>query len=189
MRDNDRRVRYTKMVLKQNMIELLQKKPVSRISVTELCQNADVNRGTFYAHYSDPADLLIEMQSELYNDIKESLAKGKVGGDIIDMCRGIVAALDKNRDLCRVVLGDNSGMSFLESMLNLAYGFFIDSWSPRKTAPRDISEYVFRYLSAGSVDVIRRWLLQDDSRSTEDIAQIIAEMSVMISDVYLVRKK
>lgn len=189
MRDGDRRVRYTKMMLKQNMIELLKQKPVGRISVTELCQAADVNRGTFYAHYADPADLLQEMQDELYNDIMNSLNIGMGGGDIIDMCRAIVAALDRNRDFCRVALSDNSNMSFLENMLNLAYGFFIASWSPKEAAPRDISDYAFRYMSAGSIDVIRRWLKQDDSRSNEDIAQIIAEMSVIISDVYLVRKK
>ena len=54
----DRRVKYTKMVLEDSFIKLLEKKDISQISITEICDNADINRATFYAHYSDQNDLL-----------------------------------------------------------------------------------------------------------------------------------
>ena len=49
----DARKRYTQMVLKQSFLELLKEKPVSRITVKEVCALAQLNRATFYAHYSD----------------------------------------------------------------------------------------------------------------------------------------
>ena len=45
----DRRVRYTKRALTQALVQLVQERPVSKISVKELCERADVNRSTFYA--------------------------------------------------------------------------------------------------------------------------------------------
>ena len=49
----DARVKYTKMVLKKALLELMQHKPVNKITVKEICERAELNRATFYAHYSD----------------------------------------------------------------------------------------------------------------------------------------
>ena len=62
---DDRRVRYTKMVLKDSFISLLEKKDISQITVKEICENADINRATFYSHYTDVYDLLKKIESEL----------------------------------------------------------------------------------------------------------------------------
>ena len=53
-RKQDARVRYTKMVVKESLMELLRVKPVAKVTVTEICERAGINRATFYAHYSDP---------------------------------------------------------------------------------------------------------------------------------------
>ena len=43
----DARVRYTKMVVKSSLLELMQTKPVAKITVTEICEKAGINRATF----------------------------------------------------------------------------------------------------------------------------------------------
>ena len=53
MEKMDARKRYTQMVLKQSFLKLLKEKPVNRITVKEVCALAQLNRATFYAHYSD----------------------------------------------------------------------------------------------------------------------------------------
>ena len=45
----------------QQLLTLLQKKPLSRITVKEICEGADVNRSTYYAYYADPYDQLNQM--------------------------------------------------------------------------------------------------------------------------------
>lgn len=54
----DARVRYTRMITEQSFLELLKQKPVSKITVTELCELAQINRATFYKHYLDVQDLM-----------------------------------------------------------------------------------------------------------------------------------
>lgn len=58
----DRRVKYTKMILRQSLIEVLKEKPISRLTIKELCERADINRATFYSHYSDQFDLLKQIE-------------------------------------------------------------------------------------------------------------------------------
>ena len=45
--ENDRRVRRTKKLIRKGLIELAQEKPIEKISVKELADRVDINRGTF----------------------------------------------------------------------------------------------------------------------------------------------
>lgn len=49
----DARVRYTRRVIQEALLTLLEQKPLNKITVTELCALAQINRATFYAHYAD----------------------------------------------------------------------------------------------------------------------------------------
>ena len=64
----DRRVRYTKSIIKKSLLELMQTTPYDRITVKELCSKADINRATFYAHYESLAALMEEIE---YEECKE----------------------------------------------------------------------------------------------------------------------
>jgi len=68
----NRRVRMTKKMLKDSLLELLEHKELSRITVTEICENADVHRSTFYKHYEDPPALLREIEQDYLDIIPHS---------------------------------------------------------------------------------------------------------------------
>ena len=59
-----RRVKMTKLLLKTALIELMQEKPFSQITIKELCERADLNRTTFYLHYADQTAVLREIEDE-----------------------------------------------------------------------------------------------------------------------------
>ena len=63
-RKQDRRTRYTRQTIKDTFLELLTQKSFTKITVTEICKNAEINRGTFYLHYYDIHDVL----SDIFND-------------------------------------------------------------------------------------------------------------------------
>lgn len=69
----DARVRYTRMVIKQNFFQLLKEKPIGKITVKEICERSEINRATFYKHYSDPFDLLEKTEEEMLQHLKETL--------------------------------------------------------------------------------------------------------------------
>jgi AcrR family transcriptional regulator len=69
----DRRTQFTQSVIKEAFIQLLQKMPVEKISVTEICKIAEINRGTFYIHYQGPYDVLKQIENEYGNKIVNSI--------------------------------------------------------------------------------------------------------------------
>lgn len=60
----DRRIIRTKQQIRQALIELLSEKGENNISVRELAQRANINRGTFYIHYKDTHDLVEQLVDE-----------------------------------------------------------------------------------------------------------------------------
>lgn len=69
----DLRVVKTKRNIKSVMMELLKKKPIEKITVTELASHALINKGTFYHHYSDIYDLYQELVSDFIENTIGSL--------------------------------------------------------------------------------------------------------------------
>ena len=62
MKLEDRRVRRTKQLIKQSLIELMHEKPFKDITVKDITERADLNRGTFYLHYVDIYGYSISVQ-------------------------------------------------------------------------------------------------------------------------------
>ena len=71
----DMRTKRTKKALKHAMYKLLLEKSYEKISVTDLCELAEVNRVTFYTHYSDKSELLNELLEEISKSIEEESNK------------------------------------------------------------------------------------------------------------------
>ncbi len=84
----DRRTRYTKMVIAEAFFSLLREKGFMRMTVTDLCKAAQINRGTFYLHYEDKFALLIEL-------VDEAIDTGQLQGETPDpLCQRIPQAED-----------------------------------------------------------------------------------------------
>ena len=69
-RKEDRRTKYTRQAIKDTFLALLEKKNFSKITVTEICKLAEINRGTFYLHYYDMDDVLDDILTEMLKDTK-----------------------------------------------------------------------------------------------------------------------
>lgn len=86
---NNQRTRLSKILLKNALMDLLSEKgSVTKISVRELCERADLNRSTFYAHYSEPKELLEEVEAELLDATRECLQRS------VELCYSASGQLD-----------------------------------------------------------------------------------------------
>ena len=69
----DRRTRYTRKVIRDTLLAAMQQKPFSKITVTEICKQSDINRGTFYLHYYDLDDVLDDIIQEMLEETTDTL--------------------------------------------------------------------------------------------------------------------
>ena len=73
----DNRVRYTKRIIKEKFLELLENKSINKITVTELCLNCEINRATFYRYYDDVHDLMNKLERKFAAELKEAITESK----------------------------------------------------------------------------------------------------------------
>lgn len=70
----DRRVLRTRLALREALLSLLEEKDYNRITVEEITERANLGRATFYLHYKDREDLLLEQFAELIDDLAQQIA-------------------------------------------------------------------------------------------------------------------
>ena len=98
------------MIIKESLIKLLQTKDIHKITVTDICKEADINRGTFYTHYNDPLDLLQNIEDELFNKILEYLSEDTNPESLLTVLTKVFELAKDNKELCKILLfkeGDN----------------------------------------------------------------------------------
>ncbi|HHU06068.1 MAG TPA: TetR/AcrR family transcriptional regulator [Clostridiales bacterium] len=178
----DRRVKYTKMVLRQSLLELMKSKPIDKITVKEICELADINRGTFYSHYSEPRALLEQIQNELFNDIKATLDKYLTNADptsgAYEMVLEIIKCIESNSDICKILLGEHGDSDFLKRIIDLAYEKSRESWSlSMKVKDEKLIEYFYGFVSSGSIGAIQLWIQSGMVEPPEMLATVIDELT------------
>lgn len=172
----DRRVRYTKKMLEEALVSMIMGQHISSVSVKELCERADINRSTFYAHYKDPYDLLYQIEKEVLNKVRNYLQAQNFAADAPlpqQMMTSILVYAKENRDLFMVLLGENSDFLFNEDILSLTPVISEQYHLPFK---KNIKEYMEAFGLAGSVSVFQKWLKDGAKESPDEISGLIVQL-------------
>lgn len=178
MEKENRRVRYTKMVLRESLLSLLEKKPISKITVSELCQIADINRGTFYSYYQDVFDLLEKIEDEFYLSIFTSIAQSKTIKTNTDLLCRIFEAIAGNGDLCRVLFGEYGDKAFLQKCCSIQRDRIVSEWrSYTKEIDENQLEYIYSYMVDGSVGILQRWIKNGFAEKPGDLAAFVVKLN------------
>jgi len=154
MKRTDARVRYTQRVLKESFLTLLREKPVNRITVKEVCELAELNRATFYAHYSDCFALLESIEEELLEAFRQSLHLAD-SFDVSALIAAIYAMVEQHENACRVLIFHGASASVLGRMIDLARETSIAYWKQHLHRASDEElEMLYTHLSNGLMNVV-----------------------------------
>lgn len=167
----DNRVRFTKTVLQQALLKILQTKHIDRVTIKELCEEAKVNRGTFYLHYSTPNDLLLEIEQQFIDENLAFFSPYFHGGYETSYMATIFAGILDNKELCHVIMGKNGNPKFLERVKNMVRSGVVDGWCREfPNYRREDLDYVYDFIFTGSMELILGWIDDNKGLSTEELA-------------------
>lgn len=172
----DRRVRRTKELLSRALFFLLETKNYQDISVKELCDAADVNRGTFYLHYKDIYDMVDQIEQDILAQFEELISKH--APDSLDanpnpLIYDIFQFAMENRTLYASLLGKNGDISFLLKIKKLFRERLIELYA--STLPQEELthfEYFYHFAASGCIGLIEHWLLSETPESPEEMAAL-----------------
>ncbi|MFC0472706.1 TetR-like C-terminal domain-containing protein [Halalkalibacter kiskunsagensis] len=175
----DRRKKYTRMVLKDSLMKLLKEKQISTITVKEICELADINRSSFYSHYSDQYDLLYKMEEEIIEDMNKTLSSYNFTKEeeALQMTKKILEYIATNSDICQTLLSEHGDPSFQKRVMSLTHQFTMKNWMTVNNLDQKISEYISLFVVSGSIHAIKSWLDNGMDKSPKEMAEIINNIS------------
>lgn len=174
----NRRTLYSKKVIIEAFLLLLQEKNLNKITVTNICKVADINRGTFYSYYNDPFDLMRSIEEEL---IEKMMSTINISGEE-NILNELLKLILINKDLCKIIFNEKNSSNVLNTVLNSAHDITIAEIKKKfPNANETHLEYFFTYSTGGIIKVIRKWINDDMNIPTEEVVQILENMNVMSS--------
>jgi len=173
----NRKSRYTKMVIRESLTELMKKKSILSVSVKDICDLADISRSTFYDHYKDQYDLLKQIEDEtlayfedMLNNYKDRQTKKETG----QMVEEMLTYIANNGNTIHVLLSENGDLGFQKKLL---YHFIMHNQITKYFSENQQSEEAKPYYSVfmvhGAIGLIQHWLKDNMKMPVPQLAKML----------------
>lgn len=174
----DRRVRKTKSAIKHAFIQLLKERGLENITVQDIADKADINRGTFYLHYEDKYLLLTDMEDECIDQISKFTQFSEIQGDNVEMIatlfidkvlRNIIQHVYDNLDFYNTILSLERKSRLEEKISDLIQYNMKNQISVDNEIEGIPEMYFHSYVSGVTISIIRYWVLDTNRISVDEL--------------------
>ena len=172
----NRSVIRTQNLLKKGLTELMFTKPVQNITVRELTDYVNLNRGTFYLHYKDIPDLLEHLENDMldeFTEINNSYDREGLNGKPFPLICDLFKFLGKNAEFIKLVLVSNQEVNFKNRLKDIIRDRCINDWDKifAHTDP-ELSDIYSSYVLSGCIGIIENWVLNNTRQTPEELARL-----------------
>ena len=192
----NRSVRNTKRRLREGLLRLMEEKPINEISVKELTDLVDVNRGTFYFHYQDIYDLLRAMEDEFFVQFDRTLTERKPFSDsepltgrgtaVSPYLHAIFTFLDENRSFCRIMLSPHGDMQFVDRVKERVDSQRRLFWQIIAPGADELRYGIYNaFIINGCIGLIQEWVNDRRDLTVESISELTATLILASVGPYL----
>ncbi|WP_186564557.1 TetR/AcrR family transcriptional regulator [Lawsonibacter celer] len=176
-RRENQRVMLTKRLIRESLIRLMVQESVHKISIRMLCEDAGVNRSTFYKYYGSQYDVLAEVEAEFIAGIQDTLEDGDNSSASSARKLNIICAyIEQNISLVKLLIDNNITQDFPTRLFRLPQ---IRATIADRLAGRYDSEsqdYIYAFLINGCYQLIQEWLKREDRKPFTQVALLMQEL-------------
>lgn len=188
--DKDLRIIRTKEFIREALIDLIEEKGFEAITVKDITTRARINRGTFYSHYQDKYDLMTRCQEEIMSDladiVRQNFANTKLENNstipqnipyTILTC--FFEYLNQNRRFMKAI--SKGDLTFHTNLKEFMWKtLFVRNEFPLIKQENLLvpSEYLIAYIASAHIGVLQHWLDGDGTETPEEMARILATITV-----------
>ncbi len=178
MPKGNHRIAISKRLLKEGVMNLLKKKNINNISVSELCKLSEINRTTFYRHYQTPRDVLLEIELDF---VKDLLRFSPASSDAITMKKDAVYTCNRlyeNKDTVKLFIQNNTDKD-LAILLQHFANVFLSSrrfFYKEQSIGTDSLRLIHTFIAYGGYALMRQWIIEDVPLSPEEVADLLLSL-------------
>lgn len=177
---NNARSAASKQAIKAAFLQILNEKIPRDICVQEVCKLANINRSTFYAHFTNINELLNELEVDLYKQAKQSIFLRNLDFMQLtsrDTILKILKFIRQHESLYRkyyLQLTDSAHMTMLSNHVKETYVSALSTYNASYS--KEEIDYSFEFCKQGTHGVIRKWLISGCEEPEEQIALLLERL-------------
>ncbi len=165
----DRRIMKTKNSIKKTFLALIEKKPLEKITVLEVCKIADIGRGTFYLHYHDIYDLYQQLENEVLDIFSINISNNKY--TLEQKIEYIVGYYLENKSLVLAIISTNRWINIIK---NIFQKDILEAYYDSHDSYNNIESHFIAYGLCGVIEeTIKNTIIIDKDELTLIIVTII----------------
>ncbi|GJM42494.1 MAG: TetR family transcriptional regulator [Ardenticatenaceae bacterium] len=179
----DRRVRRTRKLLGQALLELVQEKKYEQITIQDITDRADLNRATYYLHYGSKEELLAESLEGHFDELVQQISSITANKPIWENPEAdemVFAHVAENADLYRVLLGENGLGYVINRIIDYIAQFSeIQLRAGLGTVEHHAPiEIMARHVAGSLYALIAWWLMNDMPYTPRQMAEMTTKLCV-----------
>lgn len=189
-RAEDRRVKRTKKILRDNLFKLMETRTADEITVKELTEAAAVNRSTFYFYYKDINDMIRQIQAEIYSVFEAEVispeAKFDTISDFVAYITRFLVFCKTNEKICKFVISNDPNNNLTNMIKERLLEFIPDS---EKVFDVDNPKrYLTCFAVAGFWQTILNWMYDGMKISPDEMAAFMTNVYFFGGRTVLIEK-
>ena len=187
---NDRRTIRTKKMIRNALSELIEEKGFNDISITDLTKRADINRGTFYLHYTDKYDLLEKVENEVIQEIQEqtkdidsiNLLNIDALNEPLPFMIKLFEYFKENSNFMKAILGPKGDPIFHSKIKKFIETNLFEKGLSKTFNKENMlvpEEYFISYVLSAHLGVVQQWVESGMKKSPKDMASILTKLFLL----------
>lgn len=151
-------IRSKKLIISA-LVDLLQEKPLDKITVTDVVNRAQINRGTFYAHFADVPDVINHLIMGIFSKIREAIAEEPKQLNEIPhvLLKRIQHILEEDLLFCQKVMNSNASMMMYEQLIQFVLDYMLQHEHIYGFGDHRLYVLTIRFCAGGLGNLYRDW--------------------------------
>ena len=183
--DVDLRVKRSRLLLKEALLQLMKEKKFRDIQVTEIADKAQVARPTFYLHYKSKQELLLSLVDDVFNEFYEALS-ATIANDQTDTKQQNVMVFqywERYADILRLVIEADIHDEF-RTRMRVYFSQVMAQFVPEEIRANVRTEFIIDFVSGGAYSLLTQWIVRDMPCSAEQMGALFHELTGGYSDIF-----
>lgn len=149
----------SKRLIVNALVDLLQEKPLDKITVTDVVNRAQINRGTFYAHFSDIPNVIHHLIMGIFSTIRQAISEEpKTLMDIPHvLLKRIQRILEEDLAFCQKVMTSGASLMMQEQLIEIVMDYMLQHENVYGFGDHRLYELSIRFCAGGLGNLYRDW--------------------------------
>ena len=185
MNVHDLRYKKAEAAIVDTFLECMESTEFTKITVKEIIERAQINRSTFYAHYSDKYELLDRIENNVLKSLDEVINQvpieqaindeSSMEGAMLIYVKSITDFLHSNGKQFTLLLGNNGRSEFTLKFNRLIQ----ETWAKKDLTKRLTipSNYAYAVVAGLITNLIIEWVKSGFKKSDEEFIQIAMQVT------------